>query len=221
MTGICNSSCSYWHTRLAYKQLQECYATVYRKHMQQWAYATMREHSSTEQSRQKHLYDQSLSGSQYDVGDEVWLHYPAVPKGLCKKLHRPWQGPFTIVNVMDHWVYRIQCNDTPRQRLVVHYNRLKPYHHPFKTDVYGRTTMCMDRWPSNWRSEVPEQREMPLESSPKPPLWRSQRMRRPPDRYGQGISYPDCYISNSDSDSELWCCDARTLLNSKGEWCNE
>ena len=37
---------------------------------------------------------------------------------------------------MDHWLYRIQCNDIPRKHLVVH-NCLEPYHHPFNTDVYG------------------------------------------------------------------------------------
>ena len=190
------------------------------RHRLQKAYATVREHSSTEQSRQKHLYDRSVSGSQYDVGDEVWLHCPVVPKGRCKKFHRPWQGPFTILKVMDHWVYHIQCNDTPRKRLVVHYNRLKPYHRPFNTDVYGpdynvhgSATDKLEEPKSqelgteitedcSGSQEIPEQREMPQESSPKPPLRRSQRMRRPPDRYGQGIGYPDCYTSNSDSDSE-------------------
>ena len=63
------------------------------------AYATVQEHSSAEQNRQKCLYDRSVHGPQYDVGDEVWLHCSAVPKGRCKKFHRPWQGPFTVVKL--------------------------------------------------------------------------------------------------------------------------
>ena len=55
----------------------------------------------------------------YDVGDKVWLHCPAVPKGHCRKFHWPWQGSFTIVKVIDSTVYCIQCNMSPHKRLVV------------------------------------------------------------------------------------------------------
>lgn len=65
------------------------------------AYSAVREHPSAEQSRQKRLYDRSVYGPKYEVGDEVWLHSPAVPKGCCNKFHRPWQGPLTVVKVMD------------------------------------------------------------------------------------------------------------------------
>ena len=54
--------------------------------------------------------------------------------------------------------------------------------------------------------EIPEQSETLQDSTPSPVLRRSHRTHCPPDRYGQGISYPDCYTSNSDSDS--WCEDA-------------
>ena len=103
----------------------------------QQAYTTVREHSLAEQTQQKRLYDRSIHGPEYEIGDEVWLHCPAVPKGHCKKFHHPWQGPFTVVKVIDNFVYRIQYNATPRKRFVVHYNRLKPYYPPFNTDVYG------------------------------------------------------------------------------------
>ena len=113
----------------------------------------------------------------------------------------------------------------PRKRLVVHYNRLKPYHPPFNTDVYGpdykvqseddsmhepitdkrgvhdpqelqvETTDCSDL------QQLPEQSETPRESTPSLSLWPSHRTRQPPSyRYGQGVSYPNCYTSNSDSD---------------------
>ena len=75
----------------------------------------------------------------YNVGDRVWLHCPAVPKGHCRKFHRPWQGPFTIVKVISSTVYRIQSNQSPCKRLVVHYNHLKPYFHPFNKDLFGNS----------------------------------------------------------------------------------
>ena len=112
----------------------------------------------------------------------------------------------------------------PCKRLVVHYNRLKPYHPPFNTDVYGPDYKVQSEGDSvhepltdkrdvpepqelevettdgSDSQQLPEQSETPRESSPSPSLRRSHRTRRPPDRYGQCVSYPDCYTSNSDSD---------------------
>ena len=42
----------------------------------------------------------------------IWWSMPAVSKGHCRKFHWPWQGPFTIVKVIDNCVYRIQSNFT-------------------------------------------------------------------------------------------------------------
>ena len=63
-----------------------------------------------EQNRHKELYDEHAHGITCNVGDKVWLHCPAVPRGHCQKLHRPWQGPFTIVKVISGTVYCIQGN---------------------------------------------------------------------------------------------------------------
>ena len=61
-------------------------------------------YASVERNRQKCLYDRSVHGPQYDIGDEVWLHCPAVPKGHCKKFRRPWQGSFIVVKVIDNCI---------------------------------------------------------------------------------------------------------------------
>ena len=61
------------------------------------------------QKEQKTLYDSSVRGTPLKLGDFVWLHSPAVPRGQSHKLHRPWQGPFTIVKVINNVTYRIQC----------------------------------------------------------------------------------------------------------------
>ena len=94
-------------------------------HQLQQAYTTVCEHSLAEQTRQKRLYDRSIHDREYEIGDEVWLHCPAVPKGCCKKFHPSWQGPFTVVKVIDNFVYRIQSNATPHKRFVEYYNRIK------------------------------------------------------------------------------------------------
>ena len=188
----------------------------YQNHLQQQlrqAYTAVREHSLAEQARQKRLYDKSVYGPKYEVGDEVWLHCPAVPRGRCKKFHRPWQGPFTVVKVIDNFVYRIQNNTTPRKRLVVHYNHLKPYHPPLNTDVYGPDSSKIHS-STNQEQQEPEV-EMAIDhtalqnhsntppdtatTNSDPLLRRSHRTRQQPDRYGEIVSYPDCYTCNSDS----------------------
>ena len=198
------------------------------KQLQQ-AYNTVRQHTSVEHSRHKLIYDQHAHGSAYNVGDEVWLHCPAVPRGHCRKLNRPWQGPFTVVKVISTTVYRIQNNKSPRKRLVVHYNRLKPYFPPFNfnKDIFGSDQLPAQCEPESTEQspeteEVAEPDSIPNASptepaapdeqnptptvqtspEPDPPLRRSSRMRQAPDRYGTVISYPDCYSSESDSSCE-------------------
>ena len=91
------------------------------------AYRQIRSHTKLMQKRQKEVYDRHLEGSPYQVGDSVWLHCPAIPRGRSRKFHRPWQGPFEVIKVISDVVYRIRRCSSPRQRLVVHFNRLKPY----------------------------------------------------------------------------------------------
>ena len=91
------------------------------------AYARVRSHIAKQQDKQKQYYDTKVHGKEYQIGDKVWLHCPAVPKGRSRKLHRPWQGPFVVVKTIGNNVYRIKNVNSPRQRKVVHFNRLKPY----------------------------------------------------------------------------------------------
>ena len=54
--------------------------------------------------------------------DFVFLHN----RGYSKKFHKPWQGPFKVVEVLGTTVYRIAECANPRRQKVVHFNRLKP-----------------------------------------------------------------------------------------------
>jgi hypothetical protein len=66
------------------------------------------------QDRQKHYYDQKVSGREYKVGDIVMLYTPAVKKARSRKLSRSWTGPYTIVKVISDVVFRLQILDVYR-----------------------------------------------------------------------------------------------------------
>ena len=91
----------------------------------QEAYCQVQSRMGLQQDRQKELYDRKRHGKPFSVGDLVMLYTSVVPRGYCKKLHRPWSGPFKILKKLSDVTYRIQRCQGRRQRLVVHFNRLK------------------------------------------------------------------------------------------------
>ena len=94
------------------------------------AYHSARHHLGVESTQQKDVYDRSVRGS-FSIGDYVWLYCSPIPRGRSAKFHRPWKGPYIIVKALNDVVYRIRNVDAPRKKLVVHFNRLKPYNHDF------------------------------------------------------------------------------------------
>ena len=76
--------------------------------------------------KQDRLYDRRVHGEPFEPDDLVWLHCLAVPRGQSRKLHCPWTGPFRVVRKLSDATYRIQNVRAQRQRLVVHFDRLKP-----------------------------------------------------------------------------------------------
>ena len=60
------------------------------------------------------------------VNEFVFLHNSTVGGGYSKKFHKPWQGPFKVVEVLGPSVYRIADCANPKKQKVVHFNRLKP-----------------------------------------------------------------------------------------------
>ncbi len=171
------------------------YALDLRLHLDK-SYENVRNHMGLQQRRQKTLYDRRIHGAPFRLDDQVWLHSPAVPKGCAKKLHRPWQGPYRIVKVLSEVLFRIQRKDSPRKRLVVHFNRLKPYYEtqassePLQSPVVPPPSTVADLrdddlpllplQPLNTRlPQAVEAEQLTLR--------RSQRPRRPPDRFGDNI----------------------------------
>ena len=68
------------------------YVWTLRKSLQD-AYALVRENLQAASFRQKELYDEKIHGKPYNVGDLVWLHNPAVPRGQARKLYCPNDPP--------------------------------------------------------------------------------------------------------------------------------
>ena len=66
---------------------------------------------------------QKAHGKAYAQDDLVWVHSKVIPQCVSGKLHRPWTGPYRILKQLSDSVYRLQ---NPRQRPIIHFDRLKP-----------------------------------------------------------------------------------------------
>ena len=88
------------------------------------AFSKARENTAVRHERQKEFYDEKVHGKPFAVGELVWLHSPAVPRGKPKKFHHPWSGPYKVIKVLSTVNYRIQSVNG-RKRYVVHFDRLK------------------------------------------------------------------------------------------------
>ena len=93
------------------------------------AYRQVRERMGLQHQQQKELYNKSSNGDPFKVGDMVWLHCSAVPRGKSPKLHCFWQGPYRINKVVSDVLYNISLRDRPRKHQVVHFDWPKPCVH--------------------------------------------------------------------------------------------
>ena len=105
-------------------QFHSEYATQLQQQLQT-AYESVREKTGQKLERQKEFYDRKVHGKPFSVGDLVWLNSPAIPRGQFRKLYSPWTGPYKVVTVISEVTYRIENVQARRQRMVVHFDRLK------------------------------------------------------------------------------------------------
>ena len=109
----------------------------------QRSYQLVRDRCVTEHKRQKAIYDEKVHGAPFNQGDLVWLHSPAVPRGLSRKLHCPWKGPFKVVERIGNSTYKIKgIRGTKTQ--IVHFDRLKPCPAKIRLDQEGDSTVQRD-----------------------------------------------------------------------------
>lgn len=136
-------------------------------------------HMKCTTDRMKDRYDLPEETQQFESGDAVWLHNPQRRKGLSPKLQRPWQGLYVVIKKINDLVYRIQLNPRTKPK-VVHRNRLWRYGGANPPTWFHATT-------STHQSEPPQpdhSSAITHEHQPMEPPRRSNRSRRPPDRYG-------------------------------------
>ena len=179
------------------------------------AYEKVRTMTTRQLKHQSDLYNQKVHGNPYKVGDFVWVLFPQTPRGKSKKLYRPWKGPFVVVKKLSDVTYRVQEVTNRRRRLVIHFNRLKP----FRGTVSDRQPQQQEPRPSDghMQGEEPKrhyfgsQLELAEEDSdtpalPSPPELNAdpapepqgevqntsrrypQRARQPPNRFSQEYS---------------------------------
>ncbi|KAG0718414.1 hypothetical protein GWK47_000798 [Chionoecetes opilio] len=75
----------------------------------------------------KTRYDRHTEVPVFQEGQQVWLYNPRRKKGQSPKLQSPWEGPYTVVEVISDVTFRIRR--LPRRRtMVVHADRLWRYY---------------------------------------------------------------------------------------------
>ncbi|KAF2884256.1 hypothetical protein ILUMI_21908 [Ignelater luminosus] len=77
---------------------------------------------TTEQRNQ--YFNSNREQSNFQSGDLVYLHDPAVKSGLSKKLIKPWTGPYRIIEIKGPVTYKIKELNRHKEQ-IVHGNRLK------------------------------------------------------------------------------------------------
>ena len=90
------------------------------------AYGEVRKTMDLHLQRQKEIYDKKVHGKPFEEGELVWVHIPVRP-GASRKLHKPWSGPFKVVKKLSDVTYRVQNVRSRRNRMVVHFDRLKRF----------------------------------------------------------------------------------------------
>lgn len=72
----------------------------------------------------KPINDRKESGSNFAVGDLVWLYVPSIRQGKTRKFSCLWRGPYTVTDKTSAVNYKIHLLGSTKS-LVVHRNRLK------------------------------------------------------------------------------------------------
>ena len=80
-------------------------------------------------TKMKEYYDRTAGMVYFEVGDKVYLYHPRRKKGVAPKLTSPWEGPYTILNIINDCNARIQLDKSPNTKLIVHMDRLATYPH--------------------------------------------------------------------------------------------
>ena len=149
-------------------------------------HAMISENITTAQSNQKRLYDERHRVCQSEIlnaGDIVWLHSTVVPIGGSSKFHKPWTGPFIVLNRQGRVDYVIRSQSGKGRISCVHRNRLKlVQHHDRETNAGTHPSLDESNAIERKRQELSMEHHE-VETSNSVPLRRSTRVRCAPDLY--------------------------------------
>lgn len=156
------------------------------------------------QRRQKKGYDDRNGVDEtlaFEPGDRVWLHHSAVGKGLSRKFHHQWIGPYVILNRLGRVNYHIKPEIGKGRAKVVHLNRLKSVKGKQGEDeetVNDNPDSLLTKAnpPTNEPAIHHNEEVQPPPEEKTTPLRRSTRCRRPPDRY-QDFNLEDIQIEDA------------------------
>ena len=158
-------------------------------------HCNMKTNLNVAQGKQKKGYDERNDVdhcTELKKGDRVWLNNKAVPKGLSRKFHLPWAGPYVVLGRFGRVNYHIKPVSGNGKAKVVHRNRLK---------LDGRQSRMEETWPVDHKREgdstakkcpgeptIHHEEKLiadtqPLQEDEPILLRRSNRNRRQPDRY--------------------------------------
>ncbi|GFW40401.1 retrovirus-related Pol polyprotein from transposon 412 [Trichonephila clavipes] len=77
-----------------------------------------RERINLRTEKMKTRYDTKATGHQFKEGDKVWFYNPTRRKGLSPKLQSHWDGPYTILKIINDVVIRIRKSTNSKPRVV-------------------------------------------------------------------------------------------------------
>ena len=111
------------------------------------------------QEKYKTQYDKKALETRLEPGDQVWLYCIKTPKGVSRKLHRKWLGPYYITQRGPNHTFKLRrCRDNEELKSLVHANRLKKYYDPRDRPTNPPIGMENMRQDLN-AEEIPEERE--------------------------------------------------------------
>lgn len=90
------------------------------------AYDLARKHLGDARDAQSAEYDRRHRDVKYNIGDRVWVFYPARRKHQSVKFAKRWQGPFVITAETGTGAYTVQRLNSNEEPQVINVQRLKP-----------------------------------------------------------------------------------------------
>ena len=71
------------------------------------------------------LYDRTIRGIDFKIGDRVWLLDQSTKVGVNPKLRPRWKGPYTVTNLFNEVNAILKADGRSKKLKVIHFSKLK------------------------------------------------------------------------------------------------